>query len=188
MLYNYVKQTAYRCNNTLFVFKRVAKIVVCLPWMYGLLVHFLSGILTSGISNGTRCIRYNWPNKTIQVAYGLFTVIIQYFVPLVVLTFAYTRIFTFIRARRRVVSEDGKSNEIKMEESRAETRSAYLQYQTGTNKFVQKKISDEFLIQINIIIMHYCRLCVCVCCVCFIHLLFPINHKLNLYIARQIFR
>lgn len=72
--------------------RRKALYVIAGVWVLGPTYNAAYMIPTSGIANGDCTVYSIWPNVQVQTGVGILTVMLQYFIPLVLVTYAYARI------------------------------------------------------------------------------------------------
>ena len=88
---------------SLTILQTKAKMVVVTVWLFGVITQLLPGLLTTSV-NANRCVRFFMLSATAQTIYGLVTLILQFFLPIFMLAFAYLRLFFFIAKKRCAVS------------------------------------------------------------------------------------
>ena len=72
--------------------------MLAMVWLFGVITQFIPVAFTSGIIRGNRCAKaLLWPSFVLLYAYSITTIILQYFVPLAMLFFAYIRVYLYIR-------------------------------------------------------------------------------------------
>ena len=85
---------------------------VTFVWLFGPVYNMAYMIPTSVITTNGRCSVYSfWPSKLWQNAFGVLTIFVQFFFPLFLLTFFYTRMIVVLRSRVRpeVTAAAGRS-------------------------------------------------------------------------------
>lgn len=95
----------------------VVSLMIGGPWFFGPLFYISFVTPTARINSDGRCTVYSvWPNALTQRAVGVFTVLIQFFTPLTILIYCYTRMALVLHKRvdkssKSTNQRDGRRNE-----------------------------------------------------------------------------
>ena len=82
--------------------RRKAMFVIVVVWLFGLIFNAVTAIPTSRVV-GTSCwVMSVWPNMVAQQAVGLFTLFIQFFLPLGIFIYCYAHMIVVIRKKSKV--------------------------------------------------------------------------------------
>lgn len=88
--------------HKVFFTRTKAAVMLIFPWMFGIVYNCSYMIPTCVVVDGM-CIKYSqWPSDTVRKAFGILTVVIQYFVPLALQFFCYGRILLVIKQKAKV--------------------------------------------------------------------------------------
>ena len=79
--------------------KRKALIVIAAVWIWGLFFTLVTTIPTTKIVYGACWIFSIWPNDAWQRFVGLLTLVVQFFIPVTVMAFAYIRMILVLRSK-----------------------------------------------------------------------------------------
>jgi hypothetical protein len=96
--------------------KNKALVIVALVWLIGPLFDWPYFIATSGFW-GTECaIVYFWPSPAFQKYFGIAIVIVEFLIPLAIMTYSYARMVAVLRRKAQVMPTDGAviNNQAKM--------------------------------------------------------------------------
>ena len=85
-------------------------ISMILVWIIGFGYNFLLTGLTSGTSSGQCELMTNWPNEFARKATGVLTFVLEYFVPLLVMVFCYSKIACTLKTKAKVTPVSENSN------------------------------------------------------------------------------
>ncbi len=78
--------------------QKIIYVNMALVWIFGLGWQSSYVIPTSGLSEGGKCLHFKmYPSLQIQVFVGILAVTLQFFIPLFIITFAYTRLALVLR-------------------------------------------------------------------------------------------
>ena len=87
--------------------KTLRNIVFITLWLFGPLLEMCFMIPLGNITSDDKCNLYYWPNRMVSQIVGLCTVSTQYFFPMSVLIFCYSRMVWVLRRRGGHVSDSG---------------------------------------------------------------------------------
>ena len=98
--------------------RKKAMYVIAFVWFFGPGFNAAYMLPTAGIVNGECTVYSIWPSEAVQTGVGIFTVILQYFIPLALITYAYTGIaIVLTRAgagkKKKEEGESSKANDIR---------------------------------------------------------------------------
>ena len=129
--YNMVAVTFERYSALVYPFshhkyftRRKALIIISVVWVCGPAFNAAYMIPTSGMLNGQCTVFTFWPSSATQTAVGILTVVLQYFIPLGLVIYAYARI-AFVLTKAGVHSKENdndKKKEGKTSRDEATTR------------------------------------------------------------------
>ena len=108
----------HRCSRT-----RVY-VIIAVVWLFGPGFNAAYMIPTAGLVDGGVCTVYTeYPNPLVQRFVGILTVVVQYFIPLFLITFAYTRIILVLRRGLKMLKSTGNDATSDIREQRMLTAS-----------------------------------------------------------------
>ena len=79
-------------------------VAMILVWIIGFGYNFLLTGLTSGVTSGSCDLMTNWPSEFARKTTGVLTFFLEYFLPLLVLIFCYSRIAWILKAKANRIS------------------------------------------------------------------------------------
>ncbi len=92
----------HRCSRT------IVYVIIAVVWLFGPGFNAAYMIPTAGLVDGGVCTVYSeYPSQVIQRFVGILTVVLQYFIPLFLITFAYTRIVLVLRRGLKMTKTGG---------------------------------------------------------------------------------
>ena len=93
-----------------------------LVWIIGFAYNFLLTGLTSGTTHGSCDLMTDWPSECARKATGVLTFVLQYFVPLLVMIFCYSRITWILKTKATKVVPISNTNNLNASDSVAQSQ------------------------------------------------------------------
>ena len=104
-----------------FITKKKIILLLLFPWIFGIVFNAAYALPTSVVVNETCHIFQKWPSETVQLAFGVLLVNIQYIIPILLQIYLYGRIVWLIRKRAQTGPSTSNSRNV------ARTNSSSLQ-------------------------------------------------------------
>lgn len=94
-----LKPVAYKTSPKNVIFT----VGVISVWSIGMIFNALMKIITSDVVEGRCRVLYNWSSPQARQGFGIFTIVLEYFVPLLILIFCYSHMIYLLRQMSLVV-------------------------------------------------------------------------------------
>ena len=95
--------------------RKVAWMLITVIWLIGLIYNLPTLMISSGLTNRSQCVKATlWPNEIIKSSYNYFSIMFQFFIPLLLIIVAYGNIVSYMlkkSAHRPTVSSLHKSGQ-----------------------------------------------------------------------------
>ena len=104
--------------------------LMVLVWIIGFAYNFLLTGLTSGTTSGSCDLMTNWPNDFARKATGVLTFVLEYFVPLLVMIFCYSRIAWILKTKAMKVDPISSINNLNTANSTTQSQTPNVAIRT----------------------------------------------------------
>ncbi|ELU06600.1 hypothetical protein CAPTEDRAFT_96648 [Capitella teleta] len=94
-----LKPVAYKSSSKGAIF--ITSVIS--TWTLGMTFNALMKIITSGVVNGRCRVLYHWSSPEARQGFGILTIVIEYFLPLVILIFCYSHMIYILKQMGSVV-------------------------------------------------------------------------------------